>query len=168
MTVYCRPFKRAGQILQWTPGDSQARVQLGDLKVNVDTADLFHVSESERRNHRRGRAASSTSSPGRASQAGGDAASSEDAMLLPQTSDNSVDLRGMRADEAIDKLDLFLDSAYLQNIEGVYIIHGHGTGALKRAVRGHLPQSRYVREFRRGEREEGGDGVTIAFLKRGS
>lgn len=166
MTVYCRPFKRAGQVLQYAPGDAQARVQLGDLKVNVNTDDLFHVSESERRNHRRGRPTSSGSS--RRTAPGPTASPSGDAVLLPQTSDNSVDLRGMRADEALDKLDLFLDSAYLQNIEGVYIIHGHGTGALKRAVRGHLPQSRYVREFRRGEREEGGDGVTIAFVHRGS
>ncbi|RAL22360.1 hypothetical protein DL240_10955 [Lujinxingia litoralis] len=159
MSVYCRPFKRAGQVLKYSPGDSQAQVQLGDLKVNVKTTDLYHVSESQRRDHRRGRRAAVSS--------GTTTTSADEVMLLPQTSDNSVDLRGMRADEALDKLELFLDSAYLRNISGVYIIHGHGTGALKRAVRGHLPRSRYVRDFRRGEREEGGDGVTIAFVHQG-
>jgi DNA mismatch repair protein MutS2 len=44
------------------------------------------------------------------------------------------------------------------------IIHGHGTGALKRAIRDYLASSNYVKEYRRGEREEGGDGVTIALL----
>ena len=59
---------------------------------------------------------------------------------------------------------MFLDTAFLENRAGVYIIHGHGTGALKRAVRGYLVDSRYVDDFRPGEKGEGGDGVTVAAL----
>ncbi len=155
MTVYCRPFKREGEILSLYPGSEEVRVQLGDLKANVGFDDLFHASESKRRAHQRGQSSQSTKTSKR----------SGDPTLLPQTTDNSVDLRGLRVDEALERVDLFLDSAYLNDVHAVYIIHGHGTGALKRAVRGHLPQSRYVKRFRRGERGEGGDGVTIAFLK---
>jgi DNA mismatch repair protein MutS2 len=89
-----------------------------------------------------------------------------EAVLLPQTGANTADLRGMRADEALEKLDLFLDAAFAAHIDAVYVIHGHGTGALKRAVRGWLPSSPYIASFRRGEHGEGGDGVTIAFLRR--
>jgi DNA mismatch repair protein MutS2 len=85
--------------------------------------------------------------------------------VLPRTSDNTVDLRGMRVEEAVDRVEMFLDSALLQGIDGVYIIHGHGTGALKRGVRGYLTGSRYVRDFRPGNRDEGGDGVTVAYLR---
>ncbi len=157
MRVFSATFKRDGVVNKFTPGDDQAIVQIGDLKASVDLSTLYYATETERRTHMRGRplsAAPTTDGP----------APSD--ILLPQTSDNTVDLRGMRADEALEKLDFFLDAAYLHNIDGVYIIHGHGTGALKRAVRGQLPQSPYVRDFRRGEREEGGDGVTVAFLKR--
>ena len=160
INVYCRPFKREGEVIAVDDSSEEVRVQLGDLKATVAFEDLFHSSESSRRDHHRGRSKSA-----RAQQPSGGRSTGEDGGLLPQTSDNSVDLRGLRVDEALERVDLFLDSAYLNDVHAVYIIHGHGTGALKRAVRGHLPQSRYVKRFRRGERGEGGDGVTIAFLK---
>ena len=162
MMLYCRPFKRQGQVISIDEGAEEARVQLGDLKASVGFDDLFHSNESSRRDHQRGRSSASAT---RGSQSNGRSPDRGDPKLLPQTSDNSVDLRGLRVDEALERVDLFLDSAYLNDIDAVYLIHGHGTGALKRGVRGHLPQSRYVKRFRRGERNEGGDGVTIAFLK---
>jgi DNA mismatch repair protein MutS2 len=76
-----------------------------------------------------------------------------------------VDLRGMMTDEAIGALDLFLDNAVLGKLETVTIIHGKGTGAVRRAVREHLKRSRYVKSFRPGRYGEGEDGVTVAELK---
>ncbi len=76
-----------------------------------------------------------------------------------------VDLRGMMTDEAIGALDLFLDNAVLGKLNEVRIIHGKGTGAVRRAVRDHLRRSRYVKSFRPGRYGEGEDGVTIAELK---
>lgn len=75
-----------------------------------------------------------------------------------------VDLRGMMADEAIAVLDRFLDGAVLANLPSVRIIHGKGTGALRKAVQEYLRRSRYVSEFRLGVYGEGEDGVTIATL----
>ena len=76
-----------------------------------------------------------------------------------------VDLRGMMTDEAIGALDLFLDNAVLGRLNEVRIIHGKGTGAVRKAVREHLKRSRYVKSFRPGRYGEGEDGVTIAELR---
>jgi len=72
-----------------------------------------------------------------------------------------VDLRGMRVDEALDVLEKRLDMASLRNIREITVIHGHGTGALKSAVRSYLGDSPYVAKYRAGEQNEGGDGISI-------
>jgi len=76
-----------------------------------------------------------------------------------------VDLRGMMTDEAIAALDTYLDNAVLAHLEQVTIIHGKGTGAVRKAVREHLKRSRYIKAFRPGHYGEGEDGVTIAELR---
>jgi DNA mismatch repair protein MutS2 len=75
-----------------------------------------------------------------------------------------LDLRGCRAEEALDKLDRFLDRATMQNLHQVRIVHGKGTGALKREVEKHLKTHPLVSGFRLGELNEGGWGVTVADL----
>jgi len=81
-----------------------------------------------------------------------------------RTADNTLDLRGKTVDEAISATDAFLDRALRDDTDSVFIIHGHGTGALRDAVREYLESSSYVSEYRAGEREEGGDGVTVAWM----
>ena len=78
---------------------------------------------------------------------------------------NELDLRGERVEEALDNLEVYLDKASLANLSPVYIIHGHGTGALKSAVRDFLSTSPYVAKFRVGEDTEGGDGVSVVDIK---
>ena len=78
---------------------------------------------------------------------------------------STLDLRGMRVEEAIDKLEIHLDLASLRGLNELTIIHGHGTGALKSAVREYLETSPYISKFRAGDRVEGQDGVTIVSLK---
>ena len=73
----------------------------------------------------------------------------------------TLDLRGYRVEEALDEVEAYLDKASLANLTPVYIIHGHGTGALKEAVRDFLRTSPYVAKFRPGEDSEGGDGVSV-------
>ena len=67
----------------------------------------------------------------------------------------------MRVDEALDILEKRLDMASLKNIREITVIHGHGTGALKSAVRAYLGDSPYVAKYRAGEQNEGGDGISI-------
>ena len=75
-----------------------------------------------------------------------------------------LDVRGTTVDECIDRLEGFLDYHYGMPTTHVRVIHGHGTGALKDAVREHLKRSGYVREVRAGDKGEGGDGVTVVAL----
>ena len=76
-----------------------------------------------------------------------------------------LDIRGMMVDEGLAAVDQFLDNALLGKLETVTIIHGKGTGALRKAVREHLKRSRYVKEFRPGVYGEGEDGVTVVTLR---
>ena len=76
-----------------------------------------------------------------------------------------VALRGMMTDEALLVLDRFLDSAVMGRLDTVTVIHGKGTGAVRKAVREHLKRSKYVRSFRPGRFGEGEDGVTVVELR---
>ena len=78
---------------------------------------------------------------------------------------NTLDLRGERVEEALDDLEAYLDKASLANLSPVYVIHGHGTGALKSAVRDFIATSPYVAKYRVGEDAEGGDGVSVIDIK---
>jgi DNA mismatch repair protein MutS2 len=83
-----------------------------------------------------------------------------------QTSRNTLDLRGKRAEDAEIEVINYLDRAAREGVPAVFIIHGHGAGVLKKLVREYLAASSYVVSFRPGEQGEGGDGVSVAFLER--
>ncbi|MCQ2443264.1 MAG: endonuclease MutS2 [Oscillospiraceae bacterium] len=76
-----------------------------------------------------------------------------------------LDIRGMMCDEGIALTEQFLDSAVMGHLTGVSIIHGKGTGALRKAVHNYLRTCKYVKAFRLGRYGEGEDGVTIVELK---
>jgi len=73
----------------------------------------------------------------------------------------------MTVDDMLPVLDKYLDNAYLAGVPSVRIIHGKGTGALRRAVREHLRNHPLVATFRPGDAAEGGDGVTVVQLNLG-
>jgi DNA mismatch repair protein MutS2 len=77
---------------------------------------------------------------------------------------SSLDLRGARVDEALEMLDQYLDDAVHADAGRVTVIHGHGSGAMRDAVRAMLSGHPSVREWRPGERGEGGDGATVVSL----
>lgn len=76
-----------------------------------------------------------------------------------------INLLGMTCDEAISALDKYLDDAYVAHLPSVRIVHGKGTGALRKAVSDHLRRQSYIKSFRLGEFGEGDAGVTIAEFK---
>ena len=75
-----------------------------------------------------------------------------------------LDIRGNLADDAIDSLNRFVESAYLADMPFVRIIHGKGTGRLRQVVREALSNSNYIDRWESGLDSEGGEGVTVAFL----
>lgn len=76
-----------------------------------------------------------------------------------------INLLGKTVDEALSELDKYLDDAYLAHLPSVRIVHGKGTGALRKAVQGYLRKNRVIKSFRLGEFGEGDAGVTIAEFK---
>ena len=76
-----------------------------------------------------------------------------------------INLIGKTVDEALILLDKYLDDAYLSHLARVTVIHGRGTGALRKAVHSHLKQVSYVKSYRIGEFGEGDHGVTIVDFK---
>jgi DNA mismatch repair protein MutS2 len=78
--------------------------------------------------------------------------------------ERTCDLRGLYREEALAKVEAGLDAAFRARMPQVVVIHGHGTGVLKAAVREFLAGSGFVKSFRPGEQGEGGDGATVVDL----
>ncbi|HEX9204555.1 MAG TPA: Smr/MutS family protein, partial [Candidatus Deferrimicrobiaceae bacterium] len=133
------------------PEDREVEVAAGGLKVRVprDQVRVFAAPGVARE----GRAGAGTR-PVEASPGG----------VYLQTPDNTLDMRGMYVDDALPEVDAFLDRLSLAQAPHAFLIHGHGTGALKNAVRRHLAKSPYVKRSLPAPREQGGDGVTIVVL----
>lgn len=78
---------------------------------------------------------------------------------------NEIDMHGLRVEDMLPRLDQFLSDAMLEGLPEVRIVHGHGSGALRKAIHARL-QVLGIRHFRLGEpgQTPGGDGVTIVSL----
>ncbi len=131
-------------------GESDAEVQVGTLRVRARISDLRKRSGAEIPEEKKHITASrqpstpNTKSPGM-----------------------EVDLRGLMSEDALDKLERYLEQAFLSGLPFVRIIHGKGTGKLRQAVREALRGHAYVNSFEEGGSTEGGEGVTVAKLKSG-
>jgi DNA mismatch repair protein MutS2 len=78
---------------------------------------------------------------------------------------NTADLRGLRVDEALLACELVFDAVLLTGEDTAWVLHGHGTGVLKQAVRAWLPQQAHVKRFRPADAGEGGDAYTVVQLR---
>ncbi|HEY4395801.1 MAG TPA: Smr/MutS family protein, partial [Polyangia bacterium] len=93
------------------------------------------------------------------------AASEEALALVSQGSSPTVDLRGQTGDEALAAVEAAFDRAALAGESHVVVVHGHGTGALRKRVRAYLDESPYVSRWAPGTARQGGDGVSIVELR---
>jgi DNA mismatch repair protein MutS2 len=126
-------------------GAEQAEIMIGNLRVRVDLYDLELVSgqpqEKPLQQIQLKEVDFATPSPG-----------------------VELSLRGLTVEEALEKLEHYLDRAYIAGLPYARIVHGKGTGKLRDAVRQLVKTHPYVDRFEAGSRAEGGDGVTIVFL----
>ena len=148
--------------------DGKVEVRLGQMRATVAIADVLIDS------HRAARSAARERE--RDAQAEGADKPQGNAVVLvngvpaggkatARTIDSTIDVRGQRVDEAVANVDRFLDESLMAGRDVAFVVHGHGTGALRQAVRTHLNGHKAIEKFRAGEQSEGGDGVTLAFLK---
>ena len=136
--------------------EDDAEVQIGSLRVRTKLADIQRKAESE-------------------DGAGEPAPKKQKDVVSPsrittpaaQSPGMEIDLRGQTAEEALDKLERYLDQAYLVGMPFVRIIHGKGTGKLRQVVRAALKEHTYVASFEEGGDKEGGEGVTVAKIAAG-
>jgi DNA mismatch repair protein MutS2 len=84
---------------------------------------------------------------------------------LTRPSAGTLDVRGLRADEAQARLVYFLDRLYAAGEKTAFLVHGHGTGALKTSLRAYLAECPYVASFQAADPHKGGDGVTVIRLR---
>ena len=145
-----------GRLLEKPQGKKSVRVQVGESEMSVHVDRLVGLGKGEEMPDAVSRPA--LSAP-RSSKPGQSLSNKNVA-----TGSTGIDLRGQTAEEALEQLTAQLDQALLSNAKSVCIIHGHGTGKLKAAIRQFLAQSAYVTAFRPGVKDEGGDGVTMAEL----
>jgi len=132
-----------------------ALVQMGALKSKVALEDLVPLSRKQR-----------SAQPGfRKTQAEKLRKAEAARAAAPTSAQPQLDLRGMRVDEALRALEEELDRRLREGADEVQVLHGHGSGALKAAIREHLARSPYVRRARPGESHEGGDAITVAELR---
>lgn len=156
--VYVPRIRAEAEVLDAMP-DGTVRVQAGPLKLTLEPGEL-RVTRAPESDARR-----KAAKPAQAGAAPAAAGRDPSGLEVPvQTSDNTCDLRGLRADDAVALAITFLDRSLNENRRTCFLLHGHGTGALKEAIRRELKASPYVRFFRAGGPGEGGDGVTIAWL----
>ncbi len=142
--VYLPTFDKKVIVLTKPDNKGEVQVQAGIMKINVKLKDLREIKESkaEKKEHKK-----------------------KNVNLNLKQVSSSVDLRGMDAEEAIYTVDKYLDDAYIGGLGEVTIIHGKGTGILRKAIQDMLRTHAHVKSYRLGEYGEGGSGATVVVLK---
>ena len=142
-TVRIKGFARPATVLAPPDAEGLLEVMLGTIRARIALGQV----------ERREQAASAPTAPPRPS-----------IYVTPAAEPAEVSLRGLKVEEALYRLDRFLNDAVLSGHSQVRIIHGKGTGALRQAVHQELARHSLVKSFALAEPWEGGDGVTVAEL----
>ena len=179
LRVRISTFGKEGVVADEPDRKGRLHVEVDGLRVRVTVGELEQArSEGSVRSgpgvtgSKKSKKSKKSKRPAKASQLGratraGEAGSEDGGCGTAfRSTDNTLDLRGERVEEALERVERFLDACYLRDFPYAFILHGLGTGALKQAVRNDLRSSSYVRRYERGTRSQGGDGITVVELKR--
>ena len=131
-------------IVSMPDNKGEVQVEAGIMKINVKLKDL-RISEGTKENTK--------------------AKNKREVKLNLKSVESRIDLRGLDAEEACYRTDKYLDEAYLANLGEVTVVHGKGTGILRKAITDMLKRHPHVKSYRLGAYGEGGDGVTMVELK---
>ncbi|MCH8842197.1 MAG: Smr/MutS family protein [SAR324 cluster bacterium] len=146
----------------------RARLRMGGLVFEVSVSALAAVPpERTPRRPRRGGShpagirGAADANRGTSAAAPGEA---QPGPIVMMGEENTLDLRGLRLADALDRTEQFFDFCVFKHVSPVLLIHGHGSGRLKTGIRTQLIDNPYVAAYRAGEGREGGDGVTVVAL----
>ena len=155
--VYLRNLKTEGVVLDINREDIE--VQIGKMRVKVD---LRNIERARKKTPEK-----NTGTKAEKKKAAGHAGETSGTTQVAYRPSPGVELNliGMRADDAMDKLDDYLDEAYAAGLPYARIVHGKGTGTLRQIVRQMLGASSLVSRWENAMSNEGGEGVTIAHFK---
>ena len=137
-----------GTVLSLPDAKGNLQVQMGILHSQVSLKDIALIEEAPRQDKK-----VSSSGAGRVKMSKSASVSTE------------INLLGKTVDEALPELDKYLDDAYLAHLPSVRIVHGKGTGALRKAVHDYLRRQKHVNSYRLGQFGEGDAGVTIVTFR---
>ncbi len=144
--VKVRSLGNEGQVLSIDEKKKTASVQSGMIKVNVAIDDLRLIEEKKKEEKKQKNISTGVS------QSSGPAAT-------------SIDVRGETVEEAVLDIDKYIDQVLRSGLNEFTIIHGKGTGALRKGIHTYLKGNKFIRTFRLGKFGEGEDGVTICELR---
>jgi DNA mismatch repair protein MutS2 len=152
--VWIAGYDRFGEALGPPDDRGEVELKLGPLRSRVRLAQVERV----QRPHLKGQ--------GSGVRGHGSRFSEEERPSLPEVEAPPVEIeiRGQTVDEALPRIDQYLDQAYRAGLPWVRIIHGRGTGTLRRQVRDVLQKHPLVRSYETAPREHGGEGVTVVTL----
>ena len=148
-TVYVKSLDQKGTVL--TVSGRELEVQLGSLRTKVKVSKCTFVSH----------ASSAEAVPA----SGGSKRQSSSFMQKTASIGREIDIRGMMVDEAEQVVGKFLDDAVMAGLSQVLVIHGKGTGALRKGVQAYLKGHRNVQSYAFADINEGGTGATVVNLK---
>jgi DNA mismatch repair protein MutS2 len=140
--VFIESLNQKGYVTQEPEGE-EVQVQVGIMKINVPVTSLRKIEEDEAEEKK---------------------SVSKIAIKKSKTVSLEIDVRGAVLDDALKKVDKYIDDAYLAGLKQVSIIHGKGTGTLRKGIQDFLKNNSLVKSFRDGRYGEGGDGVTVVTL----
>ncbi len=137
------------------PSRGQVRVLVGAMKLSVPVERIEPLTGRDAREapRQRGKMSFHARAP-----------STPALVAPPRIEEVTLDLRGVRVEEGLERVDAFVDELLRRGELAGYVLHGHGTGAMKSAVRDHLRAHSVVVSSRAAERDEGGDAFTVFWL----
>ncbi|OJX48217.1 MAG: hypothetical protein BGO78_13175 [Chloroflexi bacterium 44-23] len=144
-------------------GENEAEVQVGNLRMRVGFEDIARAGEETNEETISNQAKPRMNT--RVRKALANSAQTQSGLVVIHPSPGlELDIRGEMAEEGLEKMENFVESAYLAGMPFIRIIHGKGTGRLRQVVREALSKNSYIDRWESGTDSEGGEGVTNAFL----